>query len=263
MAWVRMLWFHVRRFAQTTFFVQSLVTSTVTMLVLQWLLLRANQIQVTGDPGGVPTQPELWLRAGMAGAWTVTTFSAGMLGFQRFQGTLAHLVNTPRNPLLVMALPVASAATYALLAFPLAAVGASLLGHPPHLTQPIETVLGCLTFWVGCVTFSLVIASLFILTPRAITFEPLLLIPGFFLSGIVSLPAHFPAAVYAVTWIIPTRGAVEALIGSVSTPTAVALTASLALASSLATSLAWTAVAAWCGTRALRAAITHSTLDLQ
>lgn len=257
MAWVRMLWFHVCRFAQTTFFVQSLVTSTVTMLVLQWLLLRANQLQATGSPDGVPAQSELWLRAGMAGAWTVTTFSAGMLGFQRFQGTLTHLVNTPRHPLAVTALPVASAATYALLAFPLAVVGASLLGHTPQITQPIETVLGCLTFWVGCVALSSVIASLFILTPRAITFEPLLLIPGFFLSGIVSLPAHFPAAAHAITWIMPTRGAAEALTGSGASPPAVALTASLA------TSLAWTAVAAWCGTRALRAAITHSTLDLQ
>ena len=66
---------------------------------------------------------------------------------------------------------------------------------------------------VGCVVLSFVVAAVFVLTPNAISYEGLLLVPVVFLSGIV-FPSGDPAAWLAlVSGLIPLRLPVDLLLG--------------------------------------------------
>lgn len=75
---MHMLMFHVRSVLRTTYFVQLMVTSTVSILTLQLLAVHA-----TGASGD-----SAWLRAGLVGAWTINTVSAGIVGFNDSKGHL-------------------------------------------------------------------------------------------------------------------------------------------------------------------------------
>ena len=187
---LRMLWFHTRLFARNSFFSQLMFTSTLSILAMQLLAAHGN-----GAPAGEP----LWLRAGMVGTWSVSTVAAGMIGFQRFQGTLAHLVFTPGPASRTMLPLVGAAATFGLLAFPLAALVASLFGYTPSTRAWAVLLVGILTFWLACLSISMVVAAVFVLTPNAITYEGLLAVPLVLLSGVFGFPAGLPSGVTALT----------------------------------------------------------------
>lgn len=240
-----MLWFHLRLFSGNAFFVQLMVTSTLSVLALQLLALRGAD--------GVATGGDIWLRSGMAGAWSVSTVAAGIIFFQRAQGTLVHLTFTPA-PIGTAMLPVVGAAsTFGLLAFPLAAGASALVGVTPRAHALLQLAAGIPLFWVACLSISCVVAGLFILTPNAFTYEGLLAVPLILLSGIFG-SALIPTWARWLGWLLPTRSGVEVLltpgfqIGS-------ALTA-------LALSALWLTVAGVAQSRALRRARVSGTLEL-
>ena len=66
---------------------------------------------------------------------------------------------------------------------------------------------------VGCVVLSFVVAPVFVLTPNAISYEGLLLVPVFILSGIVFTSVDPPAWLALVSGLIPLRLPVDLLLG--------------------------------------------------
>lgn len=199
-----MSWFHVRLFARNTFFVQLLLSSTLSILALQVLALR-------GTPGS--DGHDIWLRAGMVGAWTVCTVAAGIISFQRFQGTLVHLVLSPSAPSMVLMPVIASASIFGLAAFPLAALGSLVAGVTPGFPDWKTLTVGVLVYWLACLSISSVVAALFVLTPNAFTYEGLLAVPLILLSGVFgALP--LPGWLSWLTWLLPTTPAVAFLNGT-------------------------------------------------
>lgn len=226
---IRMFFFQLAMVLRTPYFVELLITSTLSIFALQWL--------------GDPTNPEVVLRAGLVGMWTMSTVSAGLIGFQRHLGTLVPLLMGPRAPGWPLAALVFSAATFGLLAFPLAAALGLIAGTPfPHLDIP-----GIAAYWLACCALCSVIAPLFVLTPNAATYEPLLGAPIVLASGI------FGYAALTGTWsrIFPTRWAVAMLQGEPSS-----------LIGAVAVSAAWLACGALLARLCLRKATVDATLEV-
>ena len=101
MRMLRMLAFQFRQFISVPYFVQLLLVATLTTTLIQYLAQRAW--------GGVdPTAA--WLRGGSIGMWTTVTAAAGIVGFERFKGTLVQLVIAPIGALKAVASVVSAAA---------------------------------------------------------------------------------------------------------------------------------------------------------
>jgi ABC-2 type transport system permease protein len=104
----RMLGFHLRLFAKNSYFGQLLITTTLSAVALQHLAALTSH---------APPDGTVWLRAGIVGTWTVCSVAAGLIGYQRFQGTLVHLVLSPLPAGRVFLALVASASVFGLVAF--------------------------------------------------------------------------------------------------------------------------------------------------
>lgn len=243
---LRMLWFHVGQFAKNSYFVQLLFTSTLTILALSALAAR--------NPGAGATSDLVWLRAGMLGTWTMCAVAVGLLSYQRFQGTLVHLIRTPHAPVRTLLPVVGAASVFGLLALPVAALGAWLLRLPIATGNLGTMLIAGLGFWLACLAISSTIGMLFkIITPNALTYENLVGIPIVLVSGVFGTPLWLPSGITQAARILPTRSAVQVL-------TDVASGHSLnwlALAETLAVSAVWlTATAIIAGVVARRATVT-------
>ncbi|QRZ61411.1 hypothetical protein [Rothia sp. ZJ932] len=132
---LRMLAFHTRLFASDSYFVQLMITSTVTILLMQYVASFASHSPESASSA--------WLRAGLVGTWC--TVAAGLIGFQRFQGTLVHLVFTPTCAGSTLLPLIGSASAFGLLAFPLTGLLAWVLRlHPQVSWQLVPAVF---VFW--------------------------------------------------------------------------------------------------------------------
>jgi len=248
-AWLRMLWFHVRQFAKVGYFVHLTVAGTISACLLQRL----------GAGSGASMDPVAWLRAAEIGLWTTCTASAGIIGFQRHQGTLAPILVGRRPAAESLSALVAAAATFGLLAFPLAGVLTALLGGPVRASA--ATAVGALLVWAGATAASLAVASLFVLTPHAITFEVLLLVPLVFASGMLGFPAWLPHGVAHASLVVPFSGGVHLLAGSVGAPAITAPAWALA-AASVASTCGWLLLARAGLARCLHQARAEATLEV-
>jgi len=107
---------------------------------------------------------------------------------------------------------------------------------------------------VGCLALSLVIAALFVLTPNAIQYEGLLLVPVLVVSGIVFTSTTPPAWLAVVSRFLPLSVPFELLLGRA--------TSEVALGAWLVCTAAWLGLAAFLGRRALRLATRTGTLEV-
>jgi ABC-2 type transport system permease protein len=196
-----MLWFQVRVFAHVGYFIQLMVVSTLSAGLLQRLALGSGAMGA-----------DVWLRTAEIGLWTTCTASAGIIGFQRFQGTLAPLLIGRQSAAKTLSSVVAAGSTFGLLAFPLSAILIKLLGGPVWITW--QTVLGTVLVWFGAMTVSFVVASIFVLTPNATTYEVVVLVPILLFSGIFGFPGWLPQSVASVLLVIPLTGSVQYLAAS-------------------------------------------------
>lgn len=200
---LRIMWFYLQQFASVPYFSQLVITSTVASVFLQWLSWRT-----WGGDAQV-----LMLRAGIIGTWTTTTVAAGMIGLERFRGTLVHLIVAPVGTARVISALISAASLFGLLAFPISQATWLLLVHEIPTGVHLGWILfGILVMWLSCLIMSFVIAGLFLLTPNALAYEELLLVPVFFFSGLLFASSEIPPVVSAVNVIIPLHFPVELLL---------------------------------------------------
>lgn len=241
--------FFLRQFVSVPYFLQLMVMSTVSATLVQYFAFSAWDA-IT------PTQG--WVRGGVIGMWSVATTAAGIVGFQRYRGTLVYLVLAPVGALRVLAALVASAATCGLLSFPLAWLTWALCAGNVTFTSTDalgwgRIAVGVVTLFAGCVSLSFAVATLFVLTPNAISYEGLVLVPVFLASGIL-FTSNTPGWVAITSALLPLRLPFELLsLGPISTTSLWAWPLSVA---------AWTALS-WMGaTRAIKLATRAGTLEV-
>ena len=246
---LRMTAFHIRQFVSVPYFVQVMaVTAAITALV-QYLAVRA---------WGAVTPAQGWTRAGVIGLWSTATCAAGIIGFERHKGTLVHLVMAPVGALRSLAAVVSAAASFGLASFPVAwltwaALDASIDFDPMGWARLGRIAVGALTLWCGALATSLVVAALFVLTPNAISYEGLLLVPAFLLSGVVFAASAIPSWLAVPSRLLPLTVPVDLLMGRSPGPAG--------WTGWLACTAAWTCLAGLMGRRALRLATRAGTLE--
>lgn len=245
---LRILAFHVRQFAAVPYFVQLMAFTTLANVLVQ---LFAYEAWGSVDPVSG------WLRAGIIGMWTTSTCSAGIIGFERAKGTLAYLVTAPMDAARALFSVVAAAASFGVLSFPLGWAAWSLLAGAPLAVDASAVgviALGVALLFLGSLALSFTVASLFVLTPNAISYEGLLLVPIMLLSGVLFSGDSMPDAVRLASRAIPIGFPVDLLYGrAVGWADAAVWLAALA---------AWTALSLVLVRRALRAARVLATLEV-
>ena len=194
--------FHLRLLLRNAYFVQAALIAPVVFVVLR---VQAGQ----GGPG-------LGVDGAVVGVWTVTAAAVGILGYQRSQGTLEQIALTPR-PLGSALAPIPLACVgVGVLSIPAAIVASRLLGvrFAPH--SPALVALGLVLLFAACGTTALVLSGLFVLTPHATVYEPVLVAPVLLLSGAVIDRAQLPVPLQLLGVVDPLTGAVQVLHAGVS-----------------------------------------------
>lgn len=157
----------------------------------------------------------LWFDSSVAGLWSTTTLAVGIIGFQRFQGVLQYLVASALPKTTVFSSIVAAAALLGLLGIPLVVLLTGIVGVIGG-TSPLELIflhvgtqfLGLALATLACVASAAALSTLCVLSPQALAYEPLVLIPVWICSGIVvpsgQLPAvfRFLGALHPLTWAV-------------------------------------------------------------
>lgn len=195
---LKMASFHVRQLLKTPFFLQTALLAPLSFGLLKWLGYSGAQVAVTDS---------FWVEISIAGLWASTTTAVGIVGFQRFQGTLEHLATSVLQPRSVFTALTAAAAALGLLSVPIGIALQLFATGSVHFS--LSSVCSILLAAVACVASAGVLASLFVLTRRATAFEPLLLIPVWLLSGVVIPTQTLPGWIQAVAWLHPLSGAVR------------------------------------------------------
>lgn len=205
---LRLLRFQLKQFALTSYFVQVLFSVTLISVLMQWLLIYAGD--ATDDAAAL-----VWIRAACVGAWAVACLSAGILGFQRFQGVLSWLISSPLGAWRTILPLIASLAGIGSLSFAIGALAGLVLGLPISIASPGGFVLGLIAYTLGCCAIGSVIALLFLLSPNAITYEPLLATPLVLITGVFGYPESLAPTLHIASLVVPTGSGVQLLLGSV------------------------------------------------
>lgn len=195
---ILMMVFHTVQLLRTPFFVQQAIFAPLSF----GLLLALGSLGSGMAPGG-----DLWFFAAVAGLWATTTTAVGLIGFQRFQGTLELLAASVRSPVAVFGSLCAAASMIGLLGLPLGILLSLLLTGAISITW--LQCLGYLLALLGCVVSAFLLASLFVLARSATVYEPLILSPIWLLTGIIVPFAEFPSALKPVAMLLPLTSAVS------------------------------------------------------
>lgn len=194
-------WFHLRLFARNGYFVSSMLMNTLGLLLLQYLVAyAANALQ----------DPFLWVRVGIFGMWSSAVTAAGAIGFQRFQGTLPYLLNNATDDLISLAALLAPCSVFGLLAFPVSFVASALLGLNVSVV-PVQ-LPAVVMLWVGALVLDFGIAAFFVMTPNAIVYEELILIPVMLLGGLVPFSGGLAWLVEVFGWVLPISAPIRILL---------------------------------------------------
>lgn len=202
MRFLRLFWFHLKLYASNQYFFWLTLSSTASVFLLQYVMAYATHNL---------SDPNLWVRSGVFGLWSSATTAAGAIGFQRYQGTLRYITNTRIDNRLSLAALLLPAASFGLLAFPVAYGLAVLLktGHT-NLSWHLVLVMGLL--WVAAALMDQLIATFFVLTVNAIVYEELITIPLLLLSGLFGSSPLVRPLLNAGEWVIPIAVPVNRLL---------------------------------------------------
>jgi ABC-2 type transport system permease protein len=201
-AFLAMWWFQLRQLSRNSYFVQLCLTVPLVFLAIKWMAAAGSGTSLDSIAG--------W-QAAIAGVWSLTATSCGIIGFQRFQGVLEQQALSARGPAAAF-LPVVLAGTgLGLFAVPVAYVAAAVLGAVPEARRPVWLAVSMLAVFAACAASACVIAAFFVLSKRALVFEELLVTPVWLLAGVVTAWNSLPVAVRPIALISPLTGAVEAV----------------------------------------------------
>lgn len=170
--------FHIKQYFRNSYFFWLVVTSTISILILQYLSSYANHQNLSSKQ---------IIISGIFGMWSSAVTAAGILHFQRTQGVLVYLINSPSSTLKNLVALVSSSSTFGLLAYPLAyIIGSSLNGF---IFEPISfsILINIFLFWISSLSITYVVSELFLLTRNAFVYEDLFVTPVMIISGLFSL----------------------------------------------------------------------------
>ncbi|KAB8292684.1 ABC transporter [Bifidobacterium avesanii] len=189
------VWFHMRALWATPFFLQ---TALLTPFTFSMFRLIASRWRVA---------PDLWFDASASGLWATTTTAVGIIGYQRFQGVLQYQAMGVKPAWAVFLPPVAASALIGVAGVPVAWATASLFAGRAMMPEAAQ-LAGLALAALACVASAAALSALFVLSRRAIAFEPLVLTPVWLLSGIVLPVDRFPAVARAIAFVHPLTAAV-------------------------------------------------------
>lgn len=232
--------FHARQLFRIPFFVQVAVLAPLSFLLMRALGALNSQSELS---------PAAWLDASVAGVWATTTTAVGLIGYQRFQGTLEAQVLSVHRPGIVFGSLTASAALIGVLGLPLTVLLQVVLGSAPSFDG--RMLVGFVGALVACMASAALLSSLFVANPSAASIEPLIMVPIWMLVGIVVPFSSLP------TWLSPIA-LIHPLTSAVLAAHADSFAHCLAwMAVSVVVSAGWLIVAGW----GLRAAIKRARID--
>lgn len=237
--------FHTRQLLRTPFFVQQAFAAP-----LSFGLLR-----LFGSWGaGVELPNDLWFETALAGMWATTTTAVGIIGFQRFQGTLEYLAMSTRRPGSVFGSLCAAASVLGLVGLPISLAFQYLTTGSVQID--VAHLVGFMIGTLACIASAFALASIFVLSRSATVYEPLILTPVWLLSGIVVPLAALPQ------WVLP-FAAIHPLTGAVlATDANTAIESLTWIGESLVAAAFWTLTATFLLSRALHRARVRGTLAL-
>ncbi|PZE34440.1 hypothetical protein DEJ31_14395 [Curtobacterium sp. MCPF17_031] len=192
-------WFHGRQLLRIPFFAHQCVSSALVFEVLRTLGL-------SGFGRAVPH--DLWLVAGIAGVWSTTTLAVGIIGFQRFQGTLEHMAISTLPPGIVFGSLASAAALIGLVGFPLTLAAQFVTGgHPTVTGGSVVVIAACV---IACSASASVLAAVFVVLRGATVYESLIVTPVWLASGVVIPLGALPDWIVPVAYLFPITSAVSA-----------------------------------------------------
>lgn len=191
--------FHARQLLRVPFFMQTALLAPASFLLLRGL----GAMNVDA-----PLSPLTWLDASVAGLWATTTSAAGLIIYQRFQGTLEAQVLSVHRPGIVFGALTAAAALIGVVGIPSAMSLQYAISQQIHVA--VEPVIGIMVSLVACVASAALLSSLFVVNPAASALEPLILVPVWMLVGIVVPFAGLPDWLGSVALVHPLTSAVLA-----------------------------------------------------
>jgi len=208
----------IRHLLRVPFFVQQAVLAPTSFALLRMLATRGSAEAVTGT---------LWSDVAVAGLWASTTTAVGLVGHQRRQGTLEHLVVSVHPPGVVFGSLCAAATLLGLAGVPVGwAAQLVASGHVPVVST--TSVMGIGLAVVSCLASSFALSSLFVASRSAVVFEPLVLVPVWLVCGIVVPLGQLPVPLVVVALAHPLTAAVVVAHGT-SDPVETVLAVSVAL----------------------------------
>lgn len=250
---LRLTRFHIVEFLKVPYFPMLMVISALSVLATQALAFHAW--------GGNPWNA--WVRSGIIGMWTTSTAAAGILGFERYKGTLVYLVTSKINSFAPLIAVVSAASISGILSFAVAWLGWGIfsLTYPVNWGKPAITMstffAAIVLLWIATLVVTLAIAGIFILTPNALVYEELLLIPVFIISGITFTSGELPGIISFLSLLIPISAPSQIILGMI--PEERILTI---LTSGIIVTTIWLAIAYRIGKLALKRAQINGTLDI-
>ncbi|OTA25568.1 hypothetical protein B9G54_07385 [Alloscardovia macacae] len=197
--------FQLKSLAHTSFFMMNAVLTP-----LCFLLMKAVADAGGAQSGGVSVAvaAPAWVDASMAGLWSSTTLAVGIIGYQRYVGTLQYLATSVVPPAQVFLPIVAAAAMLGCVGVPVSWVTESVLKARFVPVAGLQLFGYCLAV-LACVASAALLAGLFVLFSRATVYEPLILLPIWMLSGIVANTDSLPEVVRGIALFHPLTSAVR------------------------------------------------------
>ncbi|TCD53914.1 ABC transporter [Alloscardovia theropitheci] len=198
---MRGTWFQLRSLAQTTFFIQNALLTPVCfalMKIVAYVALGENVALFAHD---------MWIDAAIAGLWSSTVTATGIIGYQRYMGTLQYLAASVVSPSAVFFPIVASAALLGVLGIPAALATVAIFAFT-SLSISVFNIIGYALAMLACVASAAFLAGFFVFFSKATAYEPLILIPVWMLCGIVTPISNLPLPIQVVAFIHPLTSAV-------------------------------------------------------
>lgn len=195
--------FHLRLFALNSYFRTIVFVTTISYVLVQYVAAyAANDL----------SNPSIWLRAGIIGTWATGTSAAGVIPFQKHQGTLPYILDSRKGDAFSLSTLIIPAACFGLLSFPISFLTSLLLGINVLSSHWFVLIIAAVLLWFSVILLDFVVAGIFVLTPNAMLYEGLLMAPILIGSGIYQVSGQFGIAVQIFGYFLPMTTPVKLIL---------------------------------------------------